>query len=104
MRVDTAEQARRFTNVAVYAPIAWAAQSPSEEVTWYYFVGFRLVDIELGEIGVVTAVDDSTLNTLFVVAHYGRELLIPAQEELIVEINHAARRISMCLPTGLLEL
>lgn len=103
--VDSAERARMFTNVPVYFPIHHAGDAPEpEEVSWDYFTGFRIEEVHLGHLGEVTEVDNSTINTLFVVDHRGEELLIPAQEELIVEIDGKHRVITMDLPEGLVNL
>jgi 16S rRNA processing protein RimM len=53
---------------------------------------------------VITEVDTSTLNTLFVVDRNGEELLIPAQEAFIVEMDEKVRRMTLELPEGLLHL
>ena len=58
-----------------------------------------------GELGEVVEVDTATVNTLFVVEQEdGEELLIPAQEEFIVEINQEKKLITVELPEGLLNL
>lgn len=45
------------------------------------------------------------MNTLFVVEQEdGEELLVPAQEEFIVEINQEKKLITVELPEGLLNL
>ena len=54
--------------------------------------------------GEVTEVDNSTINTLFVVDRQGEELLIPAQEELIVDLDRKHRVITVDLPEGMLAL
>ncbi len=103
--VDTAEQARRFTNVEVYFPVHHARQAEEEgELTWSYFVGFRMEEVHHGHLGEVTDVDTSTVNTLFIIDHNGEELLIPAQEEFITDIDHEHRVITVSLPEGLLNL
>ena len=100
--VDTAEQARRFTNIEVYFPIKYAEES--DELSWSYFVGFRIIDEQLGELGKVEEVDESTINTLFVVTRSnGEELLIPAQEAFITDMDHKLRTITMDLPEGMVE-
>jgi 16S rRNA processing protein RimM len=49
-------------------------------------------------------VDESTVNTLFVIERPdGEELLIPAQEAFIEDIDHDERIIIFNLPEGLLE-
>lgn len=102
--IDTEQQARRMTNVEVYFPKEHAEKLEDNELTWNYFVGFLIKDINKGEIGKVTDVDDSTINTLFVVDHKGTEVLIPAQEDFMVELNRKKKVITMHLPEGLLEL
>ena len=100
--VDTAEQARRFTNIEVYYPTRYAEES--NELSWSYFVGFRIEDEHLGLLGEVEEIDETTINTLFIVRRpNGEELLIPAQEASITDMDHKQRIIRMDLPEGMVE-
>ena len=102
--IDTAERARMFTNVEVYFPVKHAEEAEDGELSWNFFVGFRMEDVRHGELGEVVEVDTTTVNTLFVVEQEdGEELLIPAQEEFIVEINQEKKLITVELPEGLLN-
>ena len=103
--IDTAERARMFTNVEVYFPVKHAEEAEDGELSWNFFVGFRMEDGRHGELGEVVEVDTATVNTLFVVEQEdGEELLVPAQEEFIVEINQEKKLITVELPEGLLNL
>ena len=102
--IDTAEQARRFTNIEVYFPHRLAAEAPADELSWAYFVGFEVEDIHNGDLGRVVEVDESTVNTLFVIEHGGREILVPAQEEFIRALDHEKRRLVLQIPEGLMHL
>lgn len=103
--VDTAERARMFTNVEVYFPVKHAEEAEEGELTWNFFIGFQMKDVNHGSLGEVVDVDTATINTLFVVEREdGEELLVPAQEEFIVEINQQKREIIVELPDGLLHL
>ena len=103
--VDTAERARLFTNVEVYFPVVHVDEAEPGELSWDFFVGFRIEDTQYGELGEVVEVDTSSINTLFVVERPdGEELLIPAQEDFIVEINQEGKSIVVDLPEGLLDL
>mgnify|MGYP006333813187 CR=1 FL=1 len=99
-RMESAEEVRYLTNRDAYIPKEWTEQS--EVMSWSYFKGFIAVDETLGEIGEIIDVDDSTINTLFVVENNGDEMLIPAVEEFIKEINHEERLITLNLPEGLI--
>jgi Ca2+-transporting ATPase len=85
--------------------IAGALQQAEDgEYSWQYFIGFDTEDATHGHLGELVAVDESTVNTLFVVERdNGDELLIPAQEAFIEDIDHDARIIKFNLPEGLLD-
>lgn len=101
-RMNSAEEVRYLTNRDVYIPREWVEDS--ENLTWSYFKGFSAVDEKLGTIGEIADIDESTINTLFVVEKDGDEILIPVQEEFIVDINHQERTIIFDLPEGLVSL
>lgn len=102
--IDTEQQAKRMTNVEVFFPKDHAEELEDNELTWNYFVGFLINDVNKGDIGKVTDVDDSTINTLFVVDYKGTEILIPAQEDFIVDLDREKGVITMQIPEGLLDL
>ena len=102
--IDSAERARMFTNVEVYFPAKHAEDAGPDELSWDFFVGFRMEEVHHGNLGEVTEVDNSTINTLFIVDHKGEELLIPAQEDFIVDIDQKHKVITVDLPEGLLAL
>jgi 16S rRNA processing protein RimM len=103
-RIDTSEAASIFTNKEVYFPKSYAEQGGDGEYSWQYFIGFAAEDVEHGHLGTLVDVDESTINTLFVVERSnGEEILIPAQETFIEDIDHEARLIKFKLPEGLLD-
>ncbi len=102
--VDTAERARMFTNTEVYFPVKHAEGHEPEELSWDFFVDFRMEEMHHGKLGEIVYVDTSTINTLFTVAYQGEEILIPAQEDFIVDIDRKHKVITMDLPEGLLAL
>jgi len=101
--VTTAEEARRFTNIEVYFPKQLADETPEEVLTWNYFIGFVLEDVNYGEVGKIVDIDTSTLNTLFVVETTEGELLVPAHESLFTGIDREQQRVMMDLPGGLID-
>lgn len=103
-RIDTSEAASIFTNKEVYFPKAYAEQAEDGEYSWQYFIGFKTEDAEHGYLGELVDIDESTVNTLFIVERpNGEELFVPAQEAFITDINHETRLITFNLPDGLLE-
>ena len=104
--IESAEKARMFTNVDVYFPVKFAQEAEDDgELTWAFFVGCRIEDVNVGALGTIVEVDESTINTLFVVERPdGEELLIPAQEDFMVDIDQENRMVVVELPEGLLDM
>ena len=103
-RIDTNEAASIFTNKEVYFPKSYAKETEDGEYSWQYFIGFNTEDSTYGHLGELVDVDESTVNTLFVVERSnGEEILIPAQETFIEDIDYEARLIKFKLPEGLLD-
>ncbi len=104
--IETAEKARMFTNVDVYFPLKYAAEATEDdELTWNFFVGCRIEDVNHGLLGTIIEVDMTTINTLFVIERPdGEELLIPAQDEFMVDIDQEQRLVTVELPEGLIDI
>lgn len=101
-RMESAEEVRYLTNREAFIPRKWVEES--DEVSLGYFIGFSAADKSLGYLGEIVEIDDSTINTLFVVENDGEEILIPAQEEFIAGIDHDEQTILFDLPEGLVTL
>lgn len=103
--IDTEERARSMVGVEVFFPKALAAQAEDNTYSWSYFVGFKAFDEQHGALGTIVGVDESTVNVLFEIrTPRGDELLVPAQEEFIVSLDHEREEILFHLPEGLLAL
>ena len=101
-RMESAEEVRYLTNRDAYVPHSWSEDS--EELSLSYFIGFEATDATLGPLGTITDIDDSTINTLFVIDGDNGEILVPAQEEFIAGIDHEKREVVFDLPDGLVSL
>jgi 16S rRNA processing protein RimM len=102
--ITTDEQARGFFGLTIFLPKSYLEKVEDTEIELDYFAGFSLVDSEKGLLGVISEVDQTTDNVLFVIPTKDDELLIPAGEEYIVEIDHDKKIIYVKLPEGLLDL
>ena len=112
--IDTQQQAQELTGCDVYFPRALAEEA-DEQPSLSSLVGFTIINAAKdsgGEtaghaaadgfpIGTIAAIDDSTLNVLFVLED-GR--LIPATDDLVDQIDMHNKTITMTLPEGLLDI
>jgi len=102
--VKNDEKARAFSGLTIYLPKHYLEKVEDTEIELDYFVGFTLIDLQRGEIGLISEVDQTTENALFVIPTAEDELLIPVGDDYIREIDHENKRITVDLPLGLLEL
>ena len=99
--VDTQQRANELTGCDVYFPRALAANDEGD-VSLSLLVGFDLVEANGGTtIGRIAAIDDTTANLLFELED---GCLIPANDDLIRDIDTKRKTIKMEIPEGLLEL
>jgi 16S rRNA processing protein RimM len=102
--IDSPVKAAILAHKEIYFPKADLSEETSDDTfTWDYFIGFILIDKHSGEIGFISDVDTSTVNTLFIVTKGEDEILIPAADEWIISIDDVQKKLVLELPEGLLE-
>jgi 16S rRNA processing protein RimM len=103
--VDSISDAELLAGVEVRVPAS--ERVPLEEGEFFQddLIGCDVIDQRTGEsIGPVTAWDDGGGSGLLVVGKGDDALLIPFTRSICVEINPAARRITVDLPEGLKDI
>lgn len=104
--LDSADAVQFLVNTDVYLEKKFKEELDEDEVSLNYFIGFTMIDgDDDSRIGEIIAIDDNTENWLFIVERpNGEEVMIPAHEEFIAEINQEDKIMTMDLPIGLLDL
>jgi 16S rRNA processing protein RimM len=99
--VDTVERATEMTNAEVFFPRE-LAEAEDEVPTLQFLIGFDIIDAATRQpVGTITGVNDSTANILF---ELDNGHLIPASDDLILNIDTEREEIVVDIPEGLLEL
>lgn len=105
--IENGEEASLFVNkeIKILKKDAeeWLGESFEED---HDFIGFNVQDEKTGKIiGEIIDIDDSTSNLLFIIEEEnGNELYLPANEDLIVDIDIDNETIKMILPEGILAI
>ena len=104
--VDSVEEADELVNNLIFAPRKDVEDYMGEELLLGDDLeGYRVVDKDLGEIGVLESIDSSTENELFVVrTPDDEEVYIPIVDDFIVDIDQENGIINTSLPEGLVDL
>ena len=104
--VDSADNARMFTNLDVFYPKEYIQAEEAMQGGKEFFLGFAVSVEGYGYLGQVVSVEDSTANVLFEIEtdDEGKEtLLIPAVDDFVLEMDAEKKTILMRLPEGLLD-
>lgn len=69
------------------------------------FIGYAIIDNKLGNIGNISEVDEKTDNAIVKVIHpSGVEIILPFNDDFIVEIDDDLKTIEFNAPEGLIEM
>ena len=69
------------------------------------FIGYAIIDSKLGNIGNIADVDEKTDNPIIKVIHpSGVEIILPFNDDFIVEIDDDLKTIEFNAPEGLIEM
>lgn len=104
--VESEQDVKRFSHLSVYFPRKYFDDNEEVDLTLNYFIDFKVIDKDLGEIGIITDIDESTINTLFLLNRIGGgdEIIIPASDDFITEIDSDKKILYVNLPEGLVDI
>ena len=89
------QQASDLLGEEVFVLRSDVQQDGEDLFTWQELVGYQLIDVEAGPIGIIDYIDESTLNTLATLQD-GR--MVPLHEDFIIDIDSQTRTIRVNLP------
>jgi 16S rRNA processing protein RimM len=67
-------------------------------------VGFTVVDVSYGEVGILESIVDLQVNPLIQIMKEEKEVLIPLIEGVVVELDRKKKIMTINAPAGLIEL
>jgi len=103
--LSTTKKAKNFLGLTIYLHKKFLNILESDvDMDNNTFIEFRIFDKDNNFIGIVTDIDTSTQNVLFIVDNGEKQILIPACQDYILQIDEMKKIIYMDLPEGLLEL
>lgn len=106
-RIDSEVAAKVFINKPIFllrSELSDDVQEDGEGNFADFFIGFKVVDNELGEVGVIMEIDDSTDNPLFILSDGEKDIYIPITTDFILNIDYDNGILLMNLPEGITEM
>lgn len=94
-RINDEQSAQQLIGYQAYMLKSDIGEEDEIMPTWQSLLDYRVLDTDQGELGTITNVDETTINTLITLDN---EQLIPLHEDFIIDINQEAKQITICLP------
>ncbi len=102
--VDTLEAAREVSGYDLYFDIRYQPDPEDTGDDFSNLIGFTASDSVSGLLGEISDYLPHPMNPVFVIQTENKELIVPAVEDFIDQINHTEQSIHFILPEGLTEL
>ena len=99
--IEDETEARKLIGKDIYLPIE--LMSDDDMLSYEYFVGFIVVNAD-ERLGEISFVDDQTVNILFGIKTEDGEILLPAVEYFIAEVDNENKILYTNYPVELVEL
>ena len=88
----------------VYLPLELLPKLEGNRFYFHEVIGFIIKDKNYGNVGTITSINDASSQALFEVEGNGKQILIPINDEFIVEVNRKNKTILVETPEGLIDL
>lgn len=100
--LDTIDTSKKLIGKKVFALEDFILE---DEESLNEFVGYAIIDSRLGNIGNISEVDEKTDNVIIKVIHpNGTEIILPFNDDFIIEIDDDHKTIEFNSPEGLIEM
>jgi 16S rRNA processing protein RimM len=102
--VDSEEDADALLKSDLYLPLEFLPKLEGNKFYFHEVIGFTVEDKNFGVVGTLSGINDSTAQALFEIDRDGKEILIPLNDEFIVSIDRARKKVIVDTPPGLIDL
>ena len=100
--IDTVDTSKKLIGKKAFALTDFIIE---DEESLNEFIGYAIIDTRLGNIGNISEVDEKTDNVIIKVIHpSGVEIILPFNDDFIVEIDDDLKTIEFNAPEGLVEM
>ncbi|WKK82232.2 ribosome maturation factor RimM [Marivirga arenosa] len=102
--IDSKESALNLRGSTLHLPLTQLPELTGNQFYFHEIDGFKVFDVQKGELGIVKEVFEAGHQDLIGMEYQGKEVLIPINDDVILNVNREESSIEVNLPEGLLEL
>ena len=101
--VNSEEEALQILKRDAYLPRKLFPKQ-KRQISEKQFIGFKILDITLGDLGKINYINSQTPQDLIYVSKDGKEFCFPMHNEFIIKINYEKEIMEVNIPEDLLQL
>lgn len=102
--VDSEPQAEGILHAELYLPLSVLPALSGNKFYYHEVIGFIVKDKKLGEVGTITNILDYPHQSVIQIAKGEKEILIPINDDIILNVNRKDKLVEISAPEGLIEL
>ena len=102
--INSDKEAQQILKRSVYLPLVDLPQLSGKNFYDHEVVGFDLIDLTFGKVGVIQQIIYLPVNPLIQVDASGKEVLIPFVKDLIQEVKGNEKQLIVKAPEGLIAI
>ena len=102
--VDADADADAIMKSGLYLPLDLLPKLEGNKFYFHEVIGFTIKDKNFGNVGIIKAINDTTAQSLFEIDRDGTEILIPMNDEFIINVDRKQKTIMVETPEGLIDL
>lgn len=102
--MDNEEAADRILGCELYLPLTALPALEGNKFYFHEIIGFAAEDKRLGNVGIITGVNDNSAQPLFEIKKGETEILIPMIDDFIIKVDRENKTILLDTPEGLIDL
>lgn len=102
--INSEEEADKIIGCETYLPLSMLPKLSGNKFYFHEIIGFAVEDSLHGNIGNVSAINDSGPQALFVIEYQEKEILVPVIDDFILKVDRENKTLHLKTPPGLVDL
>jgi 16S rRNA processing protein RimM len=102
--IDSTEKAEFLLKKEMYLPLSTLPKLTGNKFYYHEVEGFHVKDINFGDLGVLHSILDYPHQAVMQIFHHDKEILIPVNDEIILDVNRKTKTLTIRAPEGLIEI
>ena len=98
LEINTVEKARVLVGAEFSVPESRLAPTAPDEFYWFQLIGLEVVSTDGRQLGTLQEIIETGSNDVYVVCEGDNEILVPAIEQVVLEVDLQRRRMTVDLP------